>query len=190
MTPHANGGGFSQAGGNTAVSPASKTALDEFYRDTLRFGCLRGFRYFSLYLRGREELFVTMRLPRPDGSRSGGGCGSPAGNAPGRSYGGGPLSPGHDPSLPLGCADDVSSRGAPGPLGPRRPGLTPGPAVLGVFFCFPPPWDIISRFTGSLTQPGHFPLTGPLFDLLPPPPPPPAQLLPHFFFFFLRSSPT
>mmetsp|Transcript_31661 Transcript_31661/g.51100 ORF Transcript_31661/g.51100 Transcript_31661/m.51100 type:complete len:220 (-) Transcript_31661:205-864(-) len=32
--------------------------MDSFCKDSLRFGCLKGFKYFSLYLRGREELLV------------------------------------------------------------------------------------------------------------------------------------
>lgn len=38
----------------------SKGPLDEFYRDCLRFGSLRCFNHFSLYLKGREELLVTV----------------------------------------------------------------------------------------------------------------------------------
>jgi len=34
--------------------------LDDFYKDCLRFGCLKCFKHFSLYLRGREELLVTV----------------------------------------------------------------------------------------------------------------------------------
>ena len=34
--------------------------MEEFYKDALRFGCLQGFKHFSLYLRGREELLVTV----------------------------------------------------------------------------------------------------------------------------------
>eukprot|EP00741_Cyanophora_paradoxa_P021271 tig00021348_g20531.t1 len=34
--------------------------MDQFCKDSLRFGCLKGFKYFSLYLRGREELLVTV----------------------------------------------------------------------------------------------------------------------------------
>eukprot|EP00242_Pyramimonas_sp_CCMP2087_P007757 CAMPEP_0198218126 /NCGR_PEP_ID=MMETSP1445-20131203/67554_1 /TAXON_ID=36898 /ORGANISM="Pyramimonas sp., Strain CCMP2087" /LENGTH=216 /DNA_ID=CAMNT_0043895035 /DNA_START=259 /DNA_END=909 /DNA_ORIENTATION=+ len=32
-----------------------------FYKDCLRFGCLGEFKHFGLYLRGREELLVTVR---------------------------------------------------------------------------------------------------------------------------------
>lgn len=35
-------------------------SMEEFYKDALRFGCLQGFKHFSLYLRGREELLVTV----------------------------------------------------------------------------------------------------------------------------------
>lgn len=37
--------------------------MEAFYRDCLRFGCLANFKHFSLYLRGREELLVTIRHP-------------------------------------------------------------------------------------------------------------------------------
>lgn len=50
-----------------AVALAS---MDEFYRDALRFGCLQGFKHFSLYLRGREELLVTV-FHGDDGARGG-----------------------------------------------------------------------------------------------------------------------
>jgi hypothetical protein len=36
-------------------------AMDDFSRDCLRLGCLRAFVHFSLTLRGREELVVTVR---------------------------------------------------------------------------------------------------------------------------------
>jgi hypothetical protein len=35
--------------------------MDDFSRDCLRIGCLRAFVHFSLTLRGREELVVTVR---------------------------------------------------------------------------------------------------------------------------------
>mmetsp|Transcript_44128 Transcript_44128/g.112628 ORF Transcript_44128/g.112628 Transcript_44128/m.112628 type:complete len:237 (-) Transcript_44128:116-826(-) len=38
----------------------TKAALDEFYKDCLRFGNLRCFTHFSLYLKGREEVLVTV----------------------------------------------------------------------------------------------------------------------------------
>lgn len=39
---------------------ADKSQMDTFYKECLRFGCLEGFKHFSLYLRGREELVVTV----------------------------------------------------------------------------------------------------------------------------------
>mmetsp|Transcript_23956 Transcript_23956/g.66542 ORF Transcript_23956/g.66542 Transcript_23956/m.66542 type:complete len:244 (-) Transcript_23956:186-917(-) len=39
---------------------SSKGPLEEFYKDCLRFGSLRCFAHFSLYLKGREELLVTV----------------------------------------------------------------------------------------------------------------------------------
>lgn len=39
---------------------ASKGPLDVFYRDCLRFGNLKCFQHFQLYLKGREELVVTV----------------------------------------------------------------------------------------------------------------------------------
>jgi len=51
--------------------------MEVFYKDCLRFGCLGEFKHFGLYLRGREELMVTVRLkteldvcPTPQASRS------------------------------------------------------------------------------------------------------------------------
>jgi hypothetical protein len=35
--------------------------MEDFSRDCLRIGCLRAFVHFSLTLRGREELVVTVR---------------------------------------------------------------------------------------------------------------------------------
>ncbi|XP_024537390.1 uncharacterized protein LOC9649526 [Selaginella moellendorffii] len=35
--------------------------MEELYRDILSFGCLRVFRHFTTYLRGREELLITIR---------------------------------------------------------------------------------------------------------------------------------
>ena len=48
---------------SAAAGSVSASAMEEFYRDLLRFGCLRGFKHFVLYLRGREELLVTVRRP-------------------------------------------------------------------------------------------------------------------------------
>lgn len=41
--------------------------MDQFAKDALRFGCLRGFKHFTTYLRGREELLLTI-LQTPAGS--------------------------------------------------------------------------------------------------------------------------
>jgi len=40
--------------------------MEDFSRDCLRIGCLRAFLHFSLTLRGREELVVTVRTQVPD----------------------------------------------------------------------------------------------------------------------------
>jgi len=40
---------------------ASDAALHNFLRDALKLGCVKGFKWFSLYLRGREELVVTIK---------------------------------------------------------------------------------------------------------------------------------
>ncbi|GAQ79892.1 hypothetical protein KFL_000400360 [Klebsormidium nitens] len=37
--------------------------MEDLYKDLLRFGCLKGFKHFSVYLRGREELLITVRTP-------------------------------------------------------------------------------------------------------------------------------
>ncbi|GFR40713.1 hypothetical protein Agub_g1320 [Astrephomene gubernaculifera] len=42
------------------MSSASRSPLDQFYRDCLRVGCLKCFTHFHLYLKGREELVVTI----------------------------------------------------------------------------------------------------------------------------------
>jgi len=79
--------GFCTAEGSTQPLMADKTQMDTFYKECLRFGCLevppaprspalpalqrwaldgntrtrtQGFKHFSLYLRGREELLVTV----------------------------------------------------------------------------------------------------------------------------------
>ena len=54
--------------------------MEEFYKDALRFGCLQGFKHFSLYLRGREELLVTV-FHGDDGAGAGGGGGGGGGEA-------------------------------------------------------------------------------------------------------------
>eukprot|EP00030_Apusomonadida_sp_AF-17_P001025 a178390_61.p1 GENE.a178390_61~~a178390_61.p1 ORF type:complete len:249 (-),score=63.65 a178390_61:48-761(-) len=41
--------------------------LHAFLKDCLRFGCVKGFKHFSLYLRGREELVVSVHAS-DDGS--------------------------------------------------------------------------------------------------------------------------
>ena len=40
--------------------------MEDFSRDCLRIGCLRAFLHFSLTLRGREELVVTVRTQVSD----------------------------------------------------------------------------------------------------------------------------
>lgn len=44
--------------------------MDAFCRECLRFGCLKEFEYFSLYLRGREELLVTVYQPSDNATPS------------------------------------------------------------------------------------------------------------------------
>ena len=39
--------------------------MDSFHKDILKFGSLVGLKYFQFYLRGREELLVTITLPAP-----------------------------------------------------------------------------------------------------------------------------
>eukprot|EP00899_Mesostigma_viride_P004104 jgi/Mesvir1/13695/Mv02128-RA.1 len=48
---------------------AAKHPMEDFYRDCLRFGTLRHFRHFSLYLRGREELLVNLHA-NPSAARA------------------------------------------------------------------------------------------------------------------------
>ena len=36
--------------------------LDSFYRECLRVGCLNHLRYADLYLRGREELLIVVKV--------------------------------------------------------------------------------------------------------------------------------
>eukprot|EP01006_Ploeotia_vitrea_P003825 TRINITY_DN113312_c0_g1_i1.p1 TRINITY_DN113312_c0_g1~~TRINITY_DN113312_c0_g1_i1.p1 ORF type:complete len:264 (+),score=14.14 TRINITY_DN113312_c0_g1_i1:23-793(+) len=40
---------------------ADTEALDAFSQECFKLGCLKGFKYFKCYLRGREELIVTIR---------------------------------------------------------------------------------------------------------------------------------
>ncbi|GIL86760.1 hypothetical protein Vretimale_15653 [Volvox reticuliferus] len=52
------------------MSGANRGPLDQFYKDCLRIGCLKCFAHFQLYLKGREELVVTIYTgsqvsPRP-----------------------------------------------------------------------------------------------------------------------------
>ncbi|KAG2442454.1 hypothetical protein HXX76_002540 [Chlamydomonas incerta] len=42
------------------ASSANRGPLDQFYKDCLRIGCLKCFSHFHLYLKGREELVVTI----------------------------------------------------------------------------------------------------------------------------------
>ncbi|KAI9593332.1 hypothetical protein BDF19DRAFT_166668 [Syncephalis fuscata] len=53
---------------NTNAPSSEARRLTEFLDDCLSFGCLKGFRHFELYLRGREELLV--RIYHEVGSRS------------------------------------------------------------------------------------------------------------------------
>ena len=50
--------------------------MDAFAREAFRLGTLRGFRHFSVELRGREELLLTVRPgPGVSACHSGSGCG-------------------------------------------------------------------------------------------------------------------
>lgn len=40
---------------------AAKKKLHGFLSDLLKFGCLKGFKYFTMYMRGREELLVRVQ---------------------------------------------------------------------------------------------------------------------------------
>jgi hypothetical protein len=51
--------------------------MEEFAKQSLRIGCIKGFKHVSFYLRGSEELVVKVRTPRA----AGGGGSSPFGGA-------------------------------------------------------------------------------------------------------------
>eukprot|EP00002_Diphylleia_rotans_P018277 TRINITY_DN3543_c0_g1_i2.p1 TRINITY_DN3543_c0_g1~~TRINITY_DN3543_c0_g1_i2.p1 ORF type:complete len:230 (-),score=54.58 TRINITY_DN3543_c0_g1_i2:94-783(-) len=73
--------------------------LNLFLKECLRFGVLRGFRHFSLYLRGREELIVTLKtVSRPSVSPT---SATPRGFVKGLS----PIPNGLPPASP--CAKDL-----------------------------------------------------------------------------------
>jgi len=46
----------------SASSSPDKEKLSNFFKDCLMMGCLKGFYFFELYSRGREELLITIKI--------------------------------------------------------------------------------------------------------------------------------
>ena len=81
--------------------------MDVFARETFRLGCLQGFRHFSIELRGREELLLTVRR-----TPSSSGCSSTPSSP--NVYGSSSARAGAGPVL-------VPMRESAGPLPPASP---------------------------------------------------------------------
>ena len=83
--------------------------MDAFARETFRVGSLQGFRHFSVELRGREELLLTVHCKSSARSPcSSSGCGSPNRSPSGSG------SPSRAHSLPRGNSGASSSSGTQG----------------------------------------------------------------------------